>query len=174
MNIDKPTMEPKIPEPLLGVSREILGDPGSGDGGGGGERAWTEEQRGETRRNTARGQLGAWKEDRRGQSRRNFERRQMRVEARSTEGRTGHARYAAEEPKVWRRNPRYGTWRCSGGVSQPGPVSLAQGGLWRPWVAQEETEDPIQIVVSITDPSISNHPVYYTSTDIRERPQKGK
>ena len=95
---------------------------------------------------------------------------------RGTEGRTGHARYAAEEPEVYRRNPRDGTWRRSGGVPQPGLVSSAQGGLWRPWVAQEEEEVTVQTIVSIADPSNYNHPNYFASTDIRTRShlQRGK
>ena len=175
MTIDHKPTEPKIPEPPLGVSREVLGDPSGGGGGGGGQRmlgAQQGERRG-SRSNTARGMLGARTEGRRG-SRRSTERKQMRD--RGTEGRTGHLRNAAEEPVVFRRNPRDGTWRRSGEVPQPGPVSLAQGGLWRPWVAQEEAEESVQTVVSIANPSDNNYPVYYTSTDIRERAhfQNGK
>ena len=186
--IDKP-MVPKIPEPPLGVSREILGDPSGGDGGGGEESmlgAWTEERRGETRRTTERGQLRAWKGEQRGVSRRSIvrelgawkeERRGSRrslgrkMRERGTEGRTGHARNAAEEPEVWRRNTRDGTWRRSAGEPQPGLVSLTQGGLWRPWVAQEVTEETVQTIVSIANPDNFNHPVHYASTDIRTRSQ---
>ena len=191
--IDKP-MVPKIPEPPLGVSRKILGDPSGGDGGGGEESmlgAWTEERRGETRRTTERGQLRAWKGEQRGVSRRSIvrqlgawkeERRGSRrslgrkMRERGTEGRTGHARNAAEEQQIWRRNTRDGTWRRSGGEPHPGPLSPAQGGLWRPWVAEEEAEESLQTIVSIADPSNYNHPVYYASTDIRTRSQlqKGK
>ena len=166
MTIDHKPTEPKIPEPPLGVSREILGDPSGGDGGGGGQNrmlgARKEEQRGESRRSKGRRKLGAWTGGRRG--------------SRSITERTGHARYAAEEPLVYRKNPRDGTWRRSGGVLQPGPVSLAQSGQWRPWVDQEEAEERVQTVVSIANPSDNNHPVYYTSTDIRERAhfQNGK
>ena len=143
--IDKPKV-PKIPEPPLGVSREILGDPCGGDGGG-------------------RSMLRAWKEDQRGVSRRNMARR---MTERGAEGRTGHARNAAEEPEVWRRNTRDGTWRRSGG---PQPVPVSQGSIWRPWAAQEETEESLQTVVSIANPDNFNHPVYYTSTDVRTRSQ---
>ena len=85
---------------------------------------------------------------------------------------SGHAHHAAEEPVVWKRNPSDGTWRRSGGEPQPGPVSLAQGGLWRPWVAQEE-EETLQTIttVSIANPDNFNHPVHYASTDIRTRSQ---
>ena len=143
--IDKPKV-PKIPEPPLGVSREILGDPSGGDGGGGEESmlgARTEERRGETRRKTAR---------------------RMRDERR-----TGHARHAAEEPEEWRRNTRDRTWRRSSGEPQPGPVSLAQAGLWRPWVAQDGTEEPRQTIVSIFDPSTKDNPEYFTTTIIRSK-----
>ena len=89
MNIDKPTMEPKIPDPLLGVSREILGDPCGGDGGGGGQRRMGEWSRG--RRSAERRQMRDWS-----RGRRSSERRQMRVESRRN--------------IVWRSN-RDGTWR---------------------------------------------------------------
>ena len=49
MTIDTPTSQvPMIPEPPLGVSREILGDPCGRDGGGGGQkiRARKEDRRG--------------------------------------------------------------------------------------------------------------------------------
>ena len=151
MTIDKP-QEPKIPEPPLGVSREILGDPCGGDGGGGGQNRM----------------LGARSGGRRG-SRSSKARRQMRDSG--IEGRTGHARNAAEEPVVFKRNTRDGTWRRSGGVPQPQPVCPAQGGLWRPWVAQEEAEEIIQTVVAIPNPEKFNHPEYYSSTDIRTRSQ---
>ena len=93
---------------------------------------------------------------------------------RGIEGRTGHARNAAEEPEVYRRNPRDGTWRRSG--TQPGLSDLPHGGLWRPWVPQAEAEETLQTTVSIAVPSDHNYPVYFTSTDIRERAhyQKGK
>ena len=125
MTIDHKPTEPKIPEPPLGVSREILGDPCGGDGGGGGQnkKAWKEEQRG----------------------------------ARRIERRDEHARDAAEKSEVWRKNPRDGRWRRSG-VSQPGPVISAHGGLWRPWVAHEDTEETVQTIVSIADPKNHNHP----------------
>ena len=171
MTIDKP-QEPKIPEPPLGVSREILGDPCGGDGGGGGQNrmlgARTGGRRG-SRSSSAKRMLGARTGGRRG-SRSSSARRQMRDSG--IEGRTGHARYAAEE--VYRKNPRDGTWRRSG--NQPGLSDLTHGGLWRPWVPQAETEEILQTTVSIADPSNHNHPVYYTSTDIRERAhyQKGK
>ena len=67
-----------------------------------------------------------------------------------------HARHAAEEPEVWRRNRRDGTWRRSGGVSQSGPVTSAQGDLWRPWVAQEEKEETVSTIVSVADPDNYN------------------
>ena len=168
--IDKP-MVPKIPDPPLGVSREILGDPCGGDGGGGEEGmlgAWKEDRRGESRSKKARGQLGAWKEDRRGEPRSNMARGRRMGDRDS-----GHAHHAAEEPVVWKRNPSDGTWRRSGGEPQPGPVSLAQGGLWRPWVPQEEEEETLQTIttVSIANPDNFNHPVHYASTDIRTRSQ---
>ena len=102
-----------------------------------------------------------------GETRRNTARR-MR-----DEGRTGHARYAAEEPTEWRRSTRDGTWRRSGGELLPGPVSLTQSSLWRPWVAQEESEETLQTIatVSIVNPDNFNHPVYFVSTDIRTRSQ---
>ena len=107
-----------------------------------------------------------------GETRRNTARR-MR-----DEGRTGHARYAAEEPTEWRRSTRDGTWRRSGGELLPGPVSLTQSSLWRPWVAQEESEETLQTIatVSIVNPDNFNHPVYFVSTDIRTRSlvQRGK
>ena len=173
MTIDKPR-EPKIPELLLGVSRETLGDPCGGDGGGGGKRMRDGSWRGMSRRSMERqrmmgAQQGGWSG-----SRRTMER--QRKETRSTEGWTGHARNAAEEQQIWRRNTRDGTWRRSGGEPQPGPLSPAQVGLWRPWVAEEEAEESLQTIVSIADPSNYNHPVYYASTDIRTRSQlqKGK
>ena len=91
------------------------------------------------------------------------------------EGRT-RARYAAEEPEVYRRNPRDGTWRRSGEMTQAGSVSSAQAGLWRPWVAEEEEEVTLQTIVSIADPTNFNHPNYFASTDIRTKSHlhKGK
>ena len=190
MTIDHKPTEPKIPEPPLGVSRKILGDPSGGDGGGGGQRWMGEWSEGRTRRTSERRRMrdgtgrGTSRSNverrrmrdgtRRGTSRSNVERRQMRDSR--IEGRTGHARNAAEEPVVFKRNTRDGTWRRSGGVLQPGPVSLAQSGQWRPWVDQDEAEERVQTVVSIANPSDNNHPVYYTSTDIRERAhfQNGK
>ena len=193
MTIDKPR-EPKIPELLLGVSRETLGDPCGGDGGGGGKRMRDGSWRGMSRRSMERQRrMGAQQGGRSG-SRSTLERQRMmgaqqggrsgsrrtmerqRKETRSTEGWTGHARNAAEEQQIWRRNTRDGTWRRSGGEPQPGPLSPAQGGLWRPWVAEEEAEESLQTIVSIADPSNYNHPVYFASTDIRTRSQfqKGK
>ena len=167
MTIDK-RMVPKIPDTPLGVSREILGDPCGGDGGGGGQRRMRDWSEGRTRSNTARRKMGAQQGEQRG-SRSSTERRQMRD--RGFERRTGHARYAAEEPEVYRRNTRDGTWRRSGGVPQPGSVSSAQGSLWRPWVAQEESEETLQTIVSIPNPENFNRPVYFSSTDIRTRSQ---
>ena len=108
---------------------------------------------------------------RRGTSRSNVVRRD-----RGDEGRTGHARNAAEEqePEVYTRNRRDGTWRRSGGMPQPGQVSLTQYGLWRPWVAQEETEESLQTIVSIVDPENYHQRQYFASTDIRERRKEGK
>ena len=174
MTIDKP-MVPKIPELSLGVSRDILGDPCDGDGGGEGRRRMRDgTRRGMSRRSVERQRrMGAQQGGRRG-ARRTMER--QRVETRSTEGWTGHARNAAEEQQNWRRNTRDGTWRRSGGEPHPGPLSPAKGGLWRPWVAEEEAEESLQTIVSIADPSNYNHPVYFASTDIRTRSQfqKGK
>ena len=165
MTIDKP-MEPRIPEPPLGVSREIemLGDPCGGDGGGSGRR--------KIREGTRRGSRSMW-ERRRDGTRRGSRSRSMWERRRDCRrgGRTGHARYAAEEPEVWRRNPRDGTWRRSCGVPQPEPVSSAQGGLWRPWEAQEETEETVSIIVSVADPDNHNHPEHFPSTDFRTRSQ---
>ena len=172
MTIDKPR-EPKIPDPPLGVSRETLGDPCGGDGGGGGKRIMDGTRRGSRSSIERQRVMGAQQGGRRG-SRRSMERRQRRVESRSTEGWTGHARDAAKDKEFWRRNIRDGTWRCSGGEPQPGPLSPTQDGLWRPWVAQEEAEDTLQTIVSIPDPSNYNHPVYYASTDIRTRSQLQK
>ena len=92
------------------------------------------------------------------------------------EGRTGHASNAAEEPVLFRRNPRDGTWRRSGGVPQSGSVSSAQAGLWRPWVAEEEEEESVQTIVSIADPVNYHQRQYFASTDIRTRSplQRGK
>ena len=106
MTIDKPKV-PTIPEPSLGVSREILGDPCVGDGGGGGQK------------------IVARKEDQRG-PRRSKEKRQMWD--RGNKGRTGQARNAAaaEEPVIWVKNRTDGTWRRSGGVLQPGPAVSAE------------------------------------------------
>ena len=54
MTIDKP-MVPKIPELSLGVSREILGDPCDGDGGGEGRRRMRDgTRRGMSRRSVER------------------------------------------------------------------------------------------------------------------------
>ena len=97
----------------------------------------------------------AWKEEQRG--------------ARRIERRDEHARDAAEKSEVWRKNPRDGRWRRSVAVSQPGPVISAHGGLWRPWVAHEDTEETVQTIVSIADPKNHNHPVYFSSTDTRTR-----
>ena len=52
MTIDTPTSQvPMIPEPPLGVSCEILGDPCGGDGGGGGQRRMRDWSEGRTRSN---------------------------------------------------------------------------------------------------------------------------
>ena len=173
MTIDKP-MEPKILEPPLGVSREIemLGDPCGGDGGGSGRRKIREgtmrgsrsmlERRRDGTKRGSRSMLERRRDGTKGGSRSMLERRRDRRRG----GRTGHARHAAEEPEVWRRNPRDGTWRRSGGVSQSGPVTSAQGDLWRPWVAQEETEETVLTIVSIADPSNHNYPEHF---DSRER-----
>ena len=75
MTIDNKPMEPKIPELPLGVSpQEILGDPRGRDGGGGGQRAWSE---GRSRSTTERRRMGAQQGGQRG-SRRTTEMRQMR------------------------------------------------------------------------------------------------
>ena len=160
MTIDKP-MEPRIPEPPLGVSREseMLGDPCGGDGGGSGRRKIRD---GTRRGSRSRSMLERRRDGTKGGSRSMLERRRDRRRG----GRTGHARHAAEELEVWRRNPRDGTWRRSGGVSQSGPVTSAQGDLWRPWVAQEETEETVLTIVSIADPSNHNYPEHF---DSRER-----
>ena len=190
MTIDNKPMVPKIPEPPLGVSREILGDPCGGDGGGGGQRMLGAQQ-GERRRcrsntarrqmrdgsgrgsrsNSARRRMEAQQGGQRGKSRRRPERRDREIE-----GRTRHARNAAEEPEVYRRNPRDGTWRRSGGMPQAGSVSSAQCGLWRPLVAEEEEEVTLQTIVSIADPTDYNYPNHFASTDIRTRShlQRGK
>ena len=97
----------------------------------------------------------AWKEEQRG--------------ARRIERRDEHARDAAEKSEVWRKNPRDGIWRRSVAVSQPGPVISAHGGLWRPWVAHEDTEETVQTIVSVADPKNHNHPVYFSSTDTGTR-----
>ena len=167
MTIDHKPTEPKIPEPPLGVSRKILGDPSGGDGGGGGQRWMGEWSEGRTRRTSERRRMRDGTG--RGTSRSNVERRQMRDSR--IEGRTGHARNAAEEPVVFKRNTRDGTWRRSGGVPQPQPVCPAQGGLWRPWEAQEEAEERVQTIVSIADPENYHQRQYFASTDIRTRSQ---
>ena len=94
MNIDKPK-EPKIPEPPLGVSRKILGDPCGGDGGGGGQRMLGAQQ-GERRGSRSREERRQMRDGTRRGSRRNEERRKMRVESRRN--------------VVWRSNMD-GTWR---------------------------------------------------------------
>ena len=179
MTIDMPkTTEPKIPDLLPGVPRdaEVQGDPGCGEGGGGG-RSTDGTRRGSTRsmwerrrRGTRRGSRSMWERSRDGTRRGSRSMWERRRDCRRG-GRTGHARYAAEEPEVWRRNTRDGTWRRSGGVPQPGPVTSAQGGLWRPWEAQEETEEIVSIIVSVADPDNHNHPEHFPSTDFRTRSQ---
>ena len=154
MTIDKP-MVPRIPEPPLG-------DPCGGDGGGSGKR--------KIREGTMRGSRSMWERSRDGTRRGSRSMWERRRDCRRG-GRTGHARYAAEEPEVWRRNPRDGTWRRSCGVPQPEPVTSAQGGLWRPWEAQEETEEIVSIIVSVADPDNHNHPEHFPSTDFRTRSQ---
>ena len=114
MTIDKP-MEPKIPDPPLGVSREILGDPCGGDGGGGGQRMLRDWSEGRTRRSLERRQMGAWKEEQRSQSRSIAERRQMRAwkEERVESRRNQERRKMRDESRrnvVWRSN-NDGTWR---------------------------------------------------------------
>ena len=166
MTIDKP-MEPRIPEPPLGVSREseMLGDPCGGDGGGSGRRKIRD---GTRRGSRSRSMLERSRGGTRRGSRSMLERRRDWSEGRAGHG---HARHADKEPEVWRRNPRDGTWRRSGGVSQSGPVTSAQDGLWRPWVAQEEKEETVSTIVSVADPDNYNHPVYFPSTDMRTRSQ---
>ena len=162
MTINKPT-EPKILDPLLGVSRETLHDPCGGDGGGGGKRWMRDWSEGRARRTVARRQMRDG--TRRGSTRRNMEKDKLRVESRSIEGQTD------EEQVIWRRNTRDGTWRRSGGAP-PGPAVTT---FWRPWDAQEHPE-PVQTIVSIANPDNFNQPVYFVSTDIRTRSDlyKGK
>ena len=108
--------------------------------------------------------MGAWKEEQGGESRRSAERRQMRD--RGTEGRTGHARYAAKEPEVMRRNPRDGTWRRLGYPLTSEPLASVKVGTWRPW-EDEAVDSSFQTIVSIFDPSTKNNPEYFISTFTR-------
>ena len=171
MTIDKPKiMEPKIPEPLLGVSRETLGDPCSGDGGGMERRklrdgtrrgsrstserrmlgARKEEWRG-SRSSTERSQLGAWKEEQRG-SRGKKERRWMEVGR--IEGR--FRRPSDAESVTWRRCSD-GTWRRTQEVPESAPIP--SNVLW----PEQEAGHTIHTVVSIPNPDNDNHPVYFFS-----------
>ena len=104
MNINEPTV-PKIPEPPLGYLARYWATLVAGMGAIG---ALKEEQGGDTWRSTVKRKLGAGTEERRG-SGSNTARRQMRD--RWTEGQTGHACYAAEDPEKFRRNTRDGTRR---------------------------------------------------------------
>ena len=190
MNIDMPMIkEPMIPDlPLGAPPREVQGDPRGRDGGGGGQRKLREGTRRGSRGSMERRTLGARTEERRG-SRRSMERSQLRdgtrrgsrrsmerrkLRDRRTEGRTGHARNAAEEPVIWRMN-RDGTWRRFVNPSSSKPLSSVKVGHWRPWDERGDAgSDTVQTIVSIADPRNDNHPVYYTSTDIRQKTKSQK
>ena len=99
-----------------------------------------------------------------------------RMGARKEEQRgTGHVRYAAEEPFIWKMN-RDGTWRRLRNSPKSDALASIKIGTWRPWEDPDgASSDILQTTVSIADPANNNHPVYFSSTDIRtkSRSQRG-
>ena len=191
MNIDKPIEEPTIPDLPLGVPpSEVQGDPRGSDGGGGGQRKIMDGTRRGSEPTIPDLPLGVPPSEVQGDpcggdgggggqrdgTRRGMSRRRPEMRARKEEQRgTGHARYAAEEPFIWKIN-RDGTWRRLRISPASDALASIKIGTWRPWEDPDgASSDIFRTTVSIADPANNNHPVHFSSTDIRmkSRSQRG-
>ena len=162
MNIDKPTV-PKIPEPPLGVSRETLGDPCGGDGGGGGERWMRDWSGGRARGTTERRQM------------RDGTRRGISKIERSESGDPRGGAKMSQTSVTWRRI-RDSHWKRTGewledveslespsiprtlGVPEPEGENVSQDVHWRPWVAQpDKPQDLTQTVSRLQSSVVGSH-----------------
>ena len=187
MTIDMPkTTEPKIPDLLPGVPRdaEVQGDPGCGEGGGGG-RSTDGTRRGSTRsmwerrrRGTRRGSRSRWERSmdgsRRG-SRSRWERSMdgARRGSRSNAERSRRmARRDTEEPTVWRRS-RDGIWRRSSEPDQSNAsqISTGQGVVSRLLEQCDAGQTFNTTTVSFPDPNNFHQRLYFP---IKEAETRGK